>query len=105
MTQSYEEPRRYTGWLDRDRASVRVRTDIQALGAAIESHGDPWPPLRMFDLDIAKLHAADLRALLRGAAAQTRRHARGRGVTMTDRRGRLGAFSFISEDRAVMHGR
>ncbi len=73
VTQSFETLHRYAGWLDRERASVRVRATVRALGAALESSGDPWPPLRVLDSDIARLPGDDLRRLLGGAAAQMRR--------------------------------
>ena len=64
---------RYAGWLDRERTSVTVRADVQALGAAIETGADPAPLLQLLDTDIARLPSGEVRKMLRGAASQMRR--------------------------------
>jgi hypothetical protein len=64
---------RYAGWLDRDRTSVAVRTDVQALGAAIDAGADASALLSALDGTIARLPAGDLRKMLRATAGQIRR--------------------------------
>ena len=64
---------RYAGWLDRDRASVAVRTDVQALGAAIDAGADASGLLSALDATIARLPGGDMRKMLRAAAGQIRR--------------------------------
>jgi len=69
----YATLQRYAGWLDRERASVMVRADVQALGAAIETCADPGPLLQSLDMNIARLPSGELRKMLRVAASQMRR--------------------------------
>ena len=64
---------RYAGWLDRERASVMVRADVQALGTAIDTCADPSPLLAALDTKIERLPSGELRKLLRVAAGQMRR--------------------------------
>jgi hypothetical protein len=64
---------RYAGWLDRDRASVAVRTDVQALGAAIDAGADASGLLSTLDATIARLPGGDLRKMLRSTVGQIRR--------------------------------
>ena len=64
---------RYAGWLDRERASVMVRADVRALGAAIDACADPSPLLQALETDIARLPSGELRKMLRVAAGQMRR--------------------------------
>jgi len=69
----YDTLQRYAGWLNRERASVMVRADVQALGAAIETSADPSALLQALDTNIARLPSGDLRKMLRIAAGQMRR--------------------------------
>ena len=69
----YDTLHRYAGWLDRERPSVMVRADVQALGAAIETCADPSPLLQSLDTNIALLPSGELRKMLRVAAGQMRR--------------------------------
>ena len=69
----YDTLHRYAGWLDRERPSVMVRADVQALGAAIETCADPSPLLQSLDTNIARLPSGELRKMLRVAAGQMRR--------------------------------
>ena len=64
---------RYAGWLDRDRASVMVRADVQALGAAIDTAADASALLQSLDAKIARLPGGDMRKMLRVTAGQIRR--------------------------------
>lgn len=66
---------RYAGWLDRDGASVAVRTDVQALGAAIDAGAcaDASALLSSLDATIARLPGGDLRLMMRVTAGQIRR--------------------------------
>ena len=47
--------------------------DLEALGAAINTCADPWPPLQALDMNIARLSSGELRKLLRVAASEMRR--------------------------------
>ena len=69
----YDTLQRYAGWLDRARTSVTVRADVEALGTAINTCADPWPPLQALDTNIARLPSGELRTLLRVAASEMRR--------------------------------
>jgi hypothetical protein len=69
----YSTLQRYAGWLDRERTSVMVRADVQALGAAIDAHADPSSLLQALDTNIARLPSGELRKMLRVAAGQVRR--------------------------------
>ena len=73
LKQLYDSLQRYAGWLDRERASVMVRADVQALGAAIETCADPSPLLQSLETSIARLPSGELRKMLRVAAGQVRR--------------------------------
>jgi len=69
----YDTLQRYAGWLDRERTSVMVRADVEALGTAINTCADPWPPLQALDTNIARLPSGELRKLLRIVASEMRR--------------------------------
>jgi len=73
LKQLYATLQRYAGWLDRERASVMVRADVQALGAAIETCTDPSLLLQSLDMNIARLPRGELRKMLRVAASHMRR--------------------------------
>jgi hypothetical protein len=64
---------RYAGWLHRDRASIAVRTDVQALGAAIDAGADASALLSSLEATIARLPGGDTRMMLRVTAGQIRR--------------------------------
>ena len=64
---------RYAGWLDRERASLLVKADVKALGAAIDTCGDLSLHLQALDVDIARLQSPELRKMLRTVAGQMRR--------------------------------
>ena len=68
----YDALHRYAGWLDRDRTSVMVRADVQALGTAIDTCADPTPLLQALDTDLARLPSGELRKILRAASAKIR---------------------------------
>ena len=73
LKQLHATLQRYAGWLDRERTSVMIRADVQALGAAIETCADPSPLLQSLDTNIARLPSGELRKMLRVAASQMRR--------------------------------
>ena len=73
LTSLYLALQRYAGWLDRDRASVIVRADVQALGAAIDTGVDASALLQSLDDKIARLPGGDMRKMLRVTAGQIRR--------------------------------
>ena len=73
LTELYSTLQRYAGWLDRERASVTVRADVQALGAAIAAHADPSVLLETLDTNIARLPGGELRKMLRVTAGRVRR--------------------------------
>jgi hypothetical protein len=72
LQQLYGTLQRYAGWLDRERTSVMVRADVQALGVAIEACTDTSPLLQALDTNIARLPSGDLRKMLRVVAGQMR---------------------------------
>ena len=59
LKQLYATLQRYAGWLDRERTSVMIRADVQALGAAIETRADPSPLLQSLDTNIARYPAGN----------------------------------------------
>jgi hypothetical protein len=69
----YDSLQRYAGWLDRERASVTVRADVHALGAAIDMSADPLPLLETLDTDLGRLPGSEVRKILRAASAKIRR--------------------------------
>ena len=73
LKQLYGTLQRYAGWLDRERASVMVRADVQALGTAIDTCADPSPLLQALETNIARLPSGEVRKMLRVAAGQMRR--------------------------------
>ena len=73
LESSYLALQRYAGWLDRDRASVMVRADVQALGAAMDAGADASTLLQVLDANIARLPGGDMRKMLRVTAGQIRR--------------------------------
>jgi hypothetical protein len=73
VVQLYQTLQRYAGWLDRERASATVRTDVQALGAALDAGTDPRPLLLALENNLARLPGGELRKLLRAAAGKIRR--------------------------------
>jgi hypothetical protein len=69
----YHTLQRYAGWLDRQRTSVMVRADVEALWAAISTCADPSALLQALDTNIARLPSGELRKMLRVAAGEIRR--------------------------------
>jgi hypothetical protein len=69
----YERLQRYAGWLDRERTSVLVRADVEALVIAINTCADPLPLLHTLDTNIARLPSGEMRKMLRVAASEVRR--------------------------------
>jgi hypothetical protein len=69
----YDRLQRYAGWLDRERTSVTVRADVEALGAALNTCADPLPLLQALDTNIARLPSGATRRMLRVAASEMRR--------------------------------
>lgn len=69
----YDTLHRYAGWLDRERTSVTVRSDVLAIGAAIDTGTDPTSLLVTLDTDLARLPSGEVRKMLRTASAQIRR--------------------------------
>lgn len=69
----YSSLQRYAGWLDRDRTSVTVRADVEALGMAISTGADTSPLLHALEANIARLPSGDMRKMLRATAGQIRR--------------------------------
>lgn len=72
VKQLYDSLQRYAGWLNRERTSVVVRADVQALGAAIDTCADPSPLLQALDTNIKRLPSGELRKMLRAAVGQMR---------------------------------
>jgi microcompartment protein CcmL/EutN len=63
---------RYSGWLDRDRTSIMVRADVQALGAAIDAGTDASASLQSLDANIGRLPGGDMRKMLRVTVGKIR---------------------------------
>ena len=74
VQQLYQTLHRYAGWLDRERTSVTVRADVQALGVALDTCADTGPLLQALDADLARLPGSAVRKMLR-VAAENFRHA------------------------------
>ncbi len=68
----YNRLQRYAGWLDRERTSVMVRADVEALGAALNTYADPLPLLHALQTNIARLPSGAIRRMLRVAASEMR---------------------------------
>ena len=68
----YDTLQRYAGWLDRERTSVMVRADVEALGEAIDTCADPLPLLHALETNIARLRSGAMRTMLRVAASEMR---------------------------------
>ena len=66
------ELQRYSGWLAKDHASVAVRADVQALGAAIDTGSETSLLLRALDKDIGRLPSGGIRTMLRRALGEIR---------------------------------
>ena len=64
---------RYAGWLNRERPSRLVRTDVESLGTAIETHADPQPHLEKLEANLAQLPGGEVRTMIRKTVAQLRR--------------------------------
>ena len=69
----FETLQRYAGWLGRERSSVLVRADVQALGTAIDACADPSPGLLALETNIARLPSGEVRKMLSLAAIRLRR--------------------------------
>ena len=68
----FEALHKYAGWLDRERVAAQVRTEVKALGAALDAGGDPRPQLRAVETALARLPSGELRKMLRLAAGKMR---------------------------------
>lgn len=66
------ELQRYAGWLAKDHASVAVRGDVQALGAAMDTGNETSLLLQALDKDIGRLPSGGLRKMLRRALGEIR---------------------------------
>ena len=68
----FDRLQRYAGWLGRERTSVTVRADVEALAVAINTCGDPLPLLHALETNIARLRSGAMRTMLRVAASEMR---------------------------------
>ena len=68
----YEALSRYAGWLNRERPSRLVRTDVESLGTAIETNSDPRPHLEKLEANIASLPGGEVRTMIRKIVVQLR---------------------------------
>jgi hypothetical protein len=66
----YEALCRYAGWLNRERHSRLVRTDVELLGNAIETNSDPRPHLESLEANITRLPGGEVRTMIRKIVAQ-----------------------------------
>jgi hypothetical protein len=68
----YEALCRYAGWLNRERQSRLVRTDVESLGIAIETNSDPRPHVEKLEANIALLPGGEVRTMIRKVVVQLR---------------------------------
>jgi hypothetical protein len=68
----FDTMQRYAGWLDREKASVAVRADVEALGLAIDANTDVLPLLAALDSSLARLPSGEVRKMMRVASAKIR---------------------------------
>ena len=68
----YEALCRYAGWLNRERPSRLVRTDVESLGTAIETNSDPQSHLETLEANIARLPGGEVRTMIRKIVVQLR---------------------------------
>ncbi|HUK35076.1 MAG TPA: hypothetical protein VLV86_14250 [Vicinamibacterales bacterium] len=68
----YEALCRYAGWLNRERNSRLVRTDVESLGTAIETNSDPRPHLEKLEANLVRLPGGDVRTMIRKIVVQLR---------------------------------
>jgi hypothetical protein len=69
----YDRRQRHAGWLDRERTSVMVRSDVETSEAAIDTCADPLPLVHALETNIARLPSGEMRKMLRVAASEMRR--------------------------------
>ena len=67
----YEALCRYAGWLNRVQSRL-VRSDVESLGIAIETHADPRPHLEKLEANIASLPGGQVRLMIRKTVVQLR---------------------------------
>jgi hypothetical protein len=65
LNHSFAELQRYAGWLGKDHASVAVRADVHALGAAMDAGHDTSLLLSTLGANIARLSGGDIQKMLR----------------------------------------
>ena len=68
----YEALCRYAGWLNRERHSLVVRTDVESLGTAIETNSDPRPHFESLEANLARLPGGEVRTMIRKIVVQLR---------------------------------
>ena len=68
----YEALCRYAGWLNRERQSHLVRTDVESLGTLIEKKSDPRPHLEKLEANVASLPGGEVRTMIRKIVVQLR---------------------------------
>ena len=66
------ELERYAGWLAKDHASVAVRADVRALGAAVDAGTDTLMLLQALDKDLERLVSGGVRKMLRRSLGEIR---------------------------------
>ena len=67
----YETLCRYAGWLNREQSRL-VRTDVESLGTAIETHSDPRPHLEKLEANVVNLPGGQVRLMIRKIVVQLR---------------------------------
>jgi hypothetical protein len=63
---------RYAGWLAKDHAAAGVRSDVQALSAAMDAGNDTSLLLLALDKDIGRLPSGGIRTMLRRVLGEIR---------------------------------
>lgn len=61
----YSELQRYAGWLGKDRASVTLRADLEALAAAIDVPDETLPLIAALEDNIRRLPSGAVRTMLK----------------------------------------
>jgi hypothetical protein len=61
---------RYAGWLGRDRPSIALRANVQALEIAVSAGTEIAPCLRVLDVDLQRVPDGAVRKILRKALAE-----------------------------------
>lgn len=68
----FQDVEKYAGWLAKGTGPTRVRNGVQALGKAIDGHGDVFASVQALETEIKKLGSGGIARLLRHALQSLR---------------------------------